>query len=212
MEQKPSSQACSILSRPPCGTHMCLLLLRKLARLTRPRSYVRAKCTSREAFQGNSSTKKGCIVLVYRSTSTLNHNKELPEAWLAAAANIPWVSGMVPTICSYKWHSNGLKARILGEVFYCLYSIFEACRLGHTKLSTVVFWVKKRTVAFPTNHLHRPPFLKRLLILRAWFTPTTCSLLGACAEARSPTRHIRRHTHLDNKHKKTLFCQEWYFW
>lgn len=101
---------------------------------------------------------------------------------------------MVPRICRYKWHSNGLKARILGEVFYCLYSICEVCRLGHTKLSTAVFWVKKRKVAGPQRCHHRPPFLKRCLSLRAWFTQTTCCPLRTCALAtQCLASHSRTH-------------------
>lgn len=139
--------------------------------------------------------------LFHGSTSTLNHNKQLSKALLANAANwtpkqpnIPSVSGMVPRICRYKWHSNGLKARILGEVFYCLYSIYEVCRLGHTKLSTVLFLVKKRKVAVPTNCHQRPPFLKRCSRVRAWFTQTTCSPLRTCAEA-SQRRASYSNTH-----------------
>lgn len=127
----------------------------------------------------------------------MTDNRQLSKALLACAANctpeqpnIPWASGMVPRICRYKWHSNGLKARILGAVFYCLYSICEVCRLGHTKLSTAVFWVKKRKVAGPKRCHHRPPFLKRCWSLRAWFTQTTCCPLRTCALA-----SLRRASH-----------------
>lgn len=40
-----------------------------------------------DAFQGDSSTKQGCIYLFHRATSTLNHNKQLSKALLATAAN-----------------------------------------------------------------------------------------------------------------------------
>lgn len=90
---------------------------------------------------------------------------------------------MVPRLCRYKWHSNGLKAHILDEVFYYLCSKCEVCHPGHTMLSTVVIWVKKRRVAAATNCHHRPPFLKHCLSLRAWFTPTTCGSARACALA-----------------------------
>ena len=73
---------------------------------------------------------------------------------------------MVPTICSYKWHSNGLKAHIPGEVFYCLCSKCEVCHPGHTRLSTVVIWVKKRRGAAAESCHYRPPFLQRCLRLR----------------------------------------------
>lgn len=91
---------------------------------------------------------------------------------------------MVPRICRYKWHSNELKAHILGEAFYYLCSKCEVCHPGHTMLGTVVIWVKKRRVAAAMSCHHRPPFLKHCLSLRAWFTQTTCGRLRTCALAR----------------------------
>lgn len=95
---------------------------------------------------------------------------------------------MVPRLCRYKWHSNGLKAHILAEVFYYLCSKCEVCHPGHTMLSTVVIWVKKRRVAAAQNCYHRPPFLSHCLSLRAWFTQTTCGRLRTCALARQKQR------------------------
>lgn len=81
---------------------------------------------------------------------------------------------MVPRLCRYKWHSSGLKARILGEVFYCPCSKRAVCRPGHTAPSTVATWAKKRRGAAEQRYRRRPPFLKRCSSLRAWCTQTTC--------------------------------------
>lgn len=121
---------------------------------------------------------------------------------------------MVPRLCRYKWHSNGLKARILGEVFYYLCSKCEVCHPGHTRLSTVVIWVKRRKVAEEKSCHHRPPFLKRCLSLRAWFTPTTCDPLRTCAlahqERQSATRHTQKSTPTGGENNMQSFL--WYIY
>lgn len=77
---------------------------------------------------------------------------------------------MVPNVCKYKWHSNGLKAHILGEVCYYPCSKYGVFHLEHTVLNTVVISVKMSKVAAKKSCHLRTPFLERSLRLPAWFT------------------------------------------
>lgn len=100
---------------------------------------------------------------------------------------------MVPRLCRYKWHSSGLKARILGEVFYCLFSKLSVCHLAHKAPSTVCTLAKKRRVAAELSCRRRPPFLKLCKGLRAWWcTQTTCESPGMRVDTAATLRHVRK--------------------
>lgn len=90
---------------------------------------------------------------------------------------------MVPRLCRYKWHSNELKARILGEVFYCLCSRCAVCRLGHTALSTVGILVKKRRVAAAKSCHHRSPSLGWSWVFAIGILGISClGIYAGCSE------------------------------